>query len=460
MILLLLRYTEPKSDIRYQKMLMPTPPSPCSPEAEALAKSLSEIKQTITSYRADYHLRQGHDPEHYLQGWDFALKCIEAVVQAKKLFGSERQICLALADIDHLYPGAGSGYLAALGLSCGWEHQALPVLWSRVAEMARDMGSSHISYDAREGYRAKMRSSWEFPEEDVWTDQTLGWLLLNGPESMLDDSRVKHQNNPIVLENYYQLLKMDPNDSKELENSLNVFQTIVDLGGFSLGIEKWGTLRKMIYDGNLIGKNEYKGLVKNLGLQLESSIVSSEGFSNILKALSSMPEYASSRFGTNLIRGYLKAMSGGHGVLPKNPFKDISVNDGDCIKNLSAKLGYLTEFLEAHVVDGDIFLGSLILNNTIAKSYELRAFHNNDSHWIHSELLKDYDGNSNFKYGTRGVIYLKGLLLNLDQEKALEICSASDETRSLGYRITGNIKMLEGASEEVASNALSHDLGL
>ncbi|MDT8925305.1 hypothetical protein RBE51_21150 [Pseudomonas taiwanensis] len=145
-----------------------------SAQARELGEACASIDPVVIQYSQTFHLRKNHDKNHPLQGKAFADRCLAAVREAANLFGDEQSICSAMADLNSAFPGAGSGYLKALGLSCGLDHFEQPRILERVAEVARSMGSSLIPSQAREGYHSKYFASRQFTTEATWSDQTLG----------------------------------------------------------------------------------------------------------------------------------------------------------------------------------------------------------------------------------------------------------------------------------------------
>jgi len=441
---------------------MTTRTPPLSPQARELGEACASIGAVINQYRQAFQLRKNHDKNHPLQGQAFADRCLAAVLEAAKMFGDEQSICSAMADLNTAFPGAGSGYLAALGLSCGLDHYEQPRMLERVTEVARSMGSSLIAGQAREGYHSKYCASWQFPVESTWGDQTLGFLLLNGAECLLYNSKLNHQQNFAGMLDFYSLINADADNHQEFAKAAATFEALLKNGNFPVADEHCRGLRQLVMGSVLTSTFECSAITQNLGSNLEERSVSVGAFCQDLLALSMNPDYLAVAFGPDMLQGYRESHGPASDDLPPfEIFTSRDQKDPKVLKGLSEKLPALSDFLAKHIPQGDLFLGAMTLDIPVGEALRLKQTHGNDELWLHRKLMGLVDKRIDYKDLDKAMVYLKALLMAATTEQLLQVCNHHDAARVFGYQVTGNSAILNDMeNEHLLSNILQSDIGL
>ncbi len=434
----------------------------CSPQARELGEACASINEVVSQYRQAFQLRKNHDKNHLLQGQAFADRCLAAVLEAANLFGDEQSICSVMADLNTAFPGAGSGYLAALGLSCGLDHVQQPRILERVTEVARSMGSSLIASQAREGYHSKYCASRQFPTEATWSDQTLGYLLLNGPECLLYNSKLNHQQNFVGMLDFYSLISADADNHQEFSKAVATFEALLKNGNFPVVDAHCRALRQLVMGSVLTSIVECNEIAQNLGGNLENRSVSVGAFNQDLLTLSLNPDYLAVAVGPDILQGYRESHGfAGDDLPPFEVFTHRDQKDPKVLKGLSDKLAALADFLGKHIPQGDLFLGAMILDIPVGEALRLKQAHGSDEMWLHRKLMGLVDKRIDYKDMDKAIVYLKALLMAATTEQLLQVCNHHDAARVFAYQVTGNYAILNNMeNEHLLANILQSDIGL
>jgi hypothetical protein len=90
----------------------------------------------------------------------------------------------------------------------------------------------------------------------------------------------------------------------------------------------------------------------------------------------------------------------------------------------------------------------------------IRESYEGEEVWVQKALLKSILQKYDRIQFCMPLMYLSAMLLASTADQVVSVCDVNDETRKLGYELTGNAALLENMSEKTVAGILEDDLRL
>lgn len=428
---------------------------------EQLAHQFAKINEDFSSFWATRKSDGNFDMLHPVSGTTFQNQCAELVLEALQLAETPSETFKAIAAHNALIPGAAEGFAAAYGMSCASDRANMKVLWEGVTDIARNLGTSLVTQYFRRGFWAVPNYSYLNIKQNKWGDATLGCLLLNGPKNLQAYQNYDLGNNLPGIYQYLQLLKKDSETHDEWASAEQNCLELIEREILPLSYEPAREIRRLIVGDKLVTGKECSAIAADLIGYIASDSYSVDELTEQLSVLVCHPSYLKNGFSVDFRVAQAKgAMTDSYG-------EDAEVSDDDCDATplFRAKLNRFYETLRDHHPEPDIVIASWVFGKPIGDCYDIRDAYEGDSLWLQKNLILRIESaqkqNVLDKAELRLQVFLEALLEPLTSDEVLEICGHSDTARSLGFKVSGDTRLLKDVQDEkILTSALEYSLGI
>jgi len=437
---------------------------------EQLAHQFAKLDQDFTSFWETRNADGSFDMLHPVSSKTFHAQCEELVQEALQIAPTLSETYKAMAAYNTTIHGAAEGFAAAYGMSCASDLKNIKASWEGISDIAKNVEVSLITQHFRRGFYAVRDHDDLTIKQSQWGDATLGCLLLNGPKYLQNYKQFDLGNNVPAIYQYFQMLKGDPDCQADWSSAVKVCLFLVEHDILPISYEPARDVRRLVFGDELVTERECYAVTKGLIEYIASDFHSLEDLTERLTVLTYNPAYLKRCFSADIKATLAKNSSSSEYDDYDDDDSGASFNDYSSTPLFRAKLNLLHQTLNKHNPDHDAVIAAWALQKSVDDCRDLRDLHYKGDHlWIQKQLLLKLETDvvekrvrSKMRYAedSREWAFLEGLLESLSQDEVRAVCGHGDLGRELGFRVSGDTRLLEAVKDEVLTSALEYSLGI